>query len=52
MAVEPLQIWDLGAGVGRDVCFLAEELLRQQQNRHVVDNCQDFMGLVLGEFRL
>jgi hypothetical protein len=22
----PVEIWDLGAGVGRDVCFLAEEL--------------------------
>mmetsp|Transcript_3634 Transcript_3634/g.8672 ORF Transcript_3634/g.8672 Transcript_3634/m.8672 type:complete len:389 (-) Transcript_3634:9-1175(-) len=33
---EPQQVWDLAAGAGRDVAFLAEELLAAEKPYHIV----------------
>ncbi len=33
---EPKQVWDLAAGAGRDVAFLAEELLAAEKAYHIV----------------
>jgi hypothetical protein len=47
----PVAIWDLGAGVGRDVCFLAEELRAHFCRRDVSQQhepFQQFPFLVVG----
>lgn len=46
---EPVQIWDLGAGVGRDVCFLSEELLRTRRNFCVVGLDQRYRDTVTND---
>jgi hypothetical protein len=34
-----MEIWDIGSGLGRDVCYLAEELLYHPPHNHMKDHC-------------